>query len=322
MTRDAFGWTAQRQTDFADYEADGLLPGRITGEHRTHFRVATEVGEVTAEIQGRLRKSASLRSDLPGVGDFVALRLSISDGPAIIEAVLPRATALIRKAAGEARPQLLAANIDVIFIVMGLDGDFNLQRLERYLDLVRDSGSSAVIVANKIDLASDLTTAKREMMAVAPGIPLHTISARDRRSVSELESYFTRNRTVALIGSSGAGKSTLTNQLLGRDAQATQDVRVHDDRGRHTTTHRQMYFRDNGGAIIDTPGMRGLELWNEPQATLTSFDDIETLAGQCKFRNCQHMTEPACAVRAAVVRGKITAEHLSSYQRRPGSPKR
>ncbi len=322
MTRAAFGWTAQRQSDFAPFAADGLIPGRVVGEHRTHFRVATERDEVSAEIQGRLRQSARLRSDLPGVGDFVALRLSMGDGPAMIEAVLPRSTALVRKAAGEARPQLLAANIDVIFIVMGLDGDFNLQRLERYLDLVRDSGSSPVIVANKIDLARDITTAKREMTAVAPGVPLHTISARDQTSAAELESYFAGNQTVALIGSSGAGKSTLTNQLLGRDAQATQEVRVHDDRGRHTTTHRQLYFRETGGAIIDTPGMRGLELWNEPQESLTNFDDIEALATQCKFRNCQHVTEPACAVRSAVARGEITAEHLTSYQHRPRTPQR
>ena len=322
MTRAAFGWTAQRQTDFANFATDGLIPGRVVGEHRTHFRVATEAEEITAEIQSRLRKSAQLRSDLPGVGDFVALRLSAGDGPAMIDAVLPRSTALVRKAAGEARPQLLAANIDVIFIVMGLDGDFNLQRLERYLDLVRDSGSASVIVANKIDLAQNLAAATKEISAVAPGVPLHAISARGRTGVDKLKAYFDHNRTIALIGSSGAGKSTLTNQLLGRDAQATQEVRVHDDRGRHTTTHRQLYFREHGGAIIDTPGMRGLELWNAPTESPLNFDDIEALASQCKFRNCQHVTEPACAVRAAVATGTITPQHLASYQQRPRAPPR
>lgn len=317
-----FGWNSQRQQKFAAYASAGLLPGRVVGEHRTHFRVATEVAELTAEITGRLRNIAEQRSDLPGVGDFVALQLSAGDGPASIEAVLPRSSALIRKAAGEQRPQLIAANIDVIFIVTGLDGDFNLQRLERYLALVRESGATPVIVANKIDLAADLAGVTKQIETLAPGVALHAISARTHASIADLEHYFDGNRTIALIGSSGAGKSTLTNQLLGRDAQATGEVRSHDSRGRHTTTHRALFLRDAGGAIIDTPGMRGLELWNAQHDAADNFEDIEALAADCKFSNCRHESEPGCAVRAAVKRGDLDQARFASYPRSPRSSRR
>jgi ribosome biogenesis GTPase / thiamine phosphate phosphatase len=313
----AFGWTPQRQDAFAAHTKAGLVPGRVVGEHRTHFQVATEFGELTAEITGRLRNSAKQRSDMPGVGDFVVLQPSIGDGPASIETVLPRTSALIRKAAGEERPQLLAANVDVIFIVTGLDGDFNLQRLERYLALVAESGALPVIVVNKIDLSDDVAGVLDQIATIAPRVALCPISAREGDGVDGLESYFEGNQTVALIGSSGAGKSTLTNQLLGRDAQATQEVRSHDSRGRHTTTHRQLFLRATHGAIIDTPGMRGLELWNPVQEPEANFDDIDALAGDCKFRNCMHVSEPGCAVRAAVARGDLDAERFARYPRRP-----
>jgi ribosome biogenesis GTPase / thiamine phosphate phosphatase len=310
---EAVGWTRQRQEDFAVHTSDGLLPGRVVGEHRTHYQVATDVGELTAEMSGRLRKSAVQRSDLPGVGDFVAVRLSVGDGPAILEEVLPRTSAIIRMAASEQRPQLLAANVDVAFIVTGLDGDFNLQRIERYLALVRDSGAVAVIVANKIDVSADVAAALAQIAAIAHGVPVLAISARDGKDIGKLETYLDDAQTAVFIGSSGVGKSTLTNQLLGRDAQATQEVRSHDSRGRHTTTHRQLFTRPQGGAIIDTPGIRGLELWTTPTTDAARFEDIEALAAQCRFRDCRHVSEPACAVRAAVARGDIDAGHLASY---------
>ncbi len=286
------------------------MPGRVVGEHRTHFQVATGVAELSATITARHRKEAAQRSDLPGVGDFVAVRLSGDDGKATIEAVLPRATAMVRKAAGEHRPQLVAANIDVIFIVTALDRDFNLQRLERYLALVRDSGAQPVIVANKSDLPHDSASTTNQIAKIAPEVPVHAISARGARGIAELERYFDGNRTIVLVGSSGVGKSTMTNQLLGRDAQATQDVRAHDSRGRHTTTHRQLFIRPQGGAIIDTPGMRGLEQWIETASIDPLVEDIEAIALRCKFRNCRHDTEPGCAVRAAMASGEIDAARV------------
>lgn len=316
MTLEALGWSGQRQADFAAHAAGGLVPGRVVGEHRSHYRVATDSTELTAGTTGRVRNTAEQRSDLPGVGDFVALRLAVGDGPATIEVVLPRTSALVRKASGEPRPQLLAANVDVLFIVTAPDGDFNLPRIERYLALVRNSGAAPVIVLNKADLTDDVIGLTGQIAAIAPGVPIHAISARARDGVRDLERYFEGNRTVGLIGSSGVGKSTLTNELLGRAAQATQEVRAHDSRGRHTTTHRQLFTRPQGGAIIDTPGMRGVELWNTPQGVDNDFEDIEALATQCKFRNCRHDSEPACAVRAAVGRGDLEAGRLASYVKR------
>lgn len=313
MALAALGWNESWRQKFAAIAAPGLVPGRVVGEHRTHFQVATDEAEVSAEMTGRLRNSAAQRSDLPGVGDFVALRLSIGDGPASIEAVLPRASELIRKAAGETRPQLIAANVDTIFIVTGLDGDFNIQRIERYVALVRNGRIEPVIVVNKVDLSTDVAGAFAQIEAVEPGITIHPISARDTTSVSVLERYFDGGKTVALIGSSGVGKSTLTNALLGRDAQATQEVRAYDSRGRHTTTHRQLFMRAKGGTLIDTPGMRGLELWTQVQNDKPDFADLEALALECKFRNCAHRSEPGCAVQAAVARGEVEAERVEAF---------
>ena len=313
MTLNVLGWNERWQKEFAALKADGLVPGRVIGEHRSHFQVALEETERSAGTTGRLRNAAKERSDLPGVGDFVALRLAPGDGAATIEAVLPRLSALIRKAAGENRPQLLAANIDVVFIMTTPDGDLNLPRLERYLALVGDSGAAPVIVVNKADLARDAVEITRRIGGIAPGVPIYVVSARGRDGIHDLERFFDGNRTIAFVGSSGVGKSTLTNLLLGRAAQATQEVRAHDSRGRHTTTHRQLFTRPEGGSIIDTPGMRALEIWNTPAEVVSGFEDIEALAARCKFRDCRHESEPACAVRAAVERGELHAERTAAY---------
>ena len=320
MTLAALGWNDRWRDAFEAIGGTSLLPARVIGEHRTHFDVATDVAELTAVLPTRLRNAATERSDLAGVGDFVALNLIGSDGHATIEAVLPRATAIIRKASSEQRPQLIAANVDWVLVVTALDGDLNLQRLERYVALIADSRAAAAIVVNKSDLADSVTGTLAqnlaEIAAIAPGVPLHAISARAANSLAELEQYFANNQTVALIGSSGVGKSTLTNRLLVREAQATQEVRASDNRGRHTTTHRQLFLRPGGGSLMDTPGMRGLELWNTVAPPTDNFDDIEALATQCKFRDCKHASEPACAVRAAITTGALDAAHLARYAKR------
>lgn len=312
MSLDAVGWSGQRQTEFGVHAANGLIPGRIVSEHRSHYRVATNSIELSAAMTGRLRNAATQRSDLAGVGDFVALRPAAGDGAATIEEVLRRTSALVRKASGEQRPQLLVANVDVVFIVTAPDGDFNLPRIERLLALVRDSGAAPVIILNKADLADDVHGVVDQIVAFAPGVPVHAISARSG-GISDIERYFDGNQTVSLIGSSGVGKSTLTNKLTGYAEQATQEVRAHDSRGRHTTTHRQLFIRPQGGSLIDTPGMRGLELWKSEDKVELDFDDIEALASRCRFRNCRHDREPGCAVRAALERGDIESARLASY---------
>ncbi len=261
MNLERFGWSSLRGDAFGAYAADGFVPGRVVSEHRSHFQVVTTAGECSAELVGRLRNEAVLRSDLPAVGDFVALRPALVDGPAQIQALLPRTSALIRKASGNDRPQVLAANIDFVFIVTAPDGDFNPARLDRLLALVGDSGANPVIVLNKADLAVNVPMFTGQIAAIAKSVPLHVISARSREGIGAFESYFGNHQTVGLIGSSGVGKSTLTNMLLGHEAQAIQPVRSHDSRGRHTTTHRQLFARSGGGCIIDTPGMRSIERW-------------------------------------------------------------
>jgi ribosome biogenesis GTPase len=269
--------------------------------------------ELTAIVTGRVRNSARDRSELPGVGDFVGVRPSRGDGPATIEIVLPRTTALIRKASGEERPQLLVSNVDVALVVTAADADFNLARIERYLALVQESGARPVVIVNKSDLRSDASDLTNRIVEIAPAVPVHALSARDHACARDIEIYFKDNQTVVMIGSSGVGKSTLTNRLLGRDVQATREVRAHDGRGRHTTTHRQLFLRPAGGALIDTPGLRGLELWKPPAGTGSEFDDLEALALKCKFRDCHHDREPGCAVRAAVERGDLDVQRAESF---------
>ncbi|MES2471540.1 MAG: ribosome small subunit-dependent GTPase A [Pseudomonadota bacterium] len=315
MSLEALGWNLRWQEKFGARGCDGLVPARVVAEHRGRYRIATEDRELAAGTTGRLRNLADQRSDLPGVGDFVGAALSEGDSPAMIEAVLPRTSALIRKASGKPSPQLLAANVDVVFIVTSMGDDFNLPRLKRYFALVQKSGAAPVIVVNKSDLKSTIIGLVGEIEELGNTMPVHVISARVRESTQVLEQYFSGNRTIALIGSSGVGKSTLTNQLVGRDAQATQEVRGHDGRGRHTTTSRHLLVRPQGGILIDTPGLRGLETW-DAKASQTAFDDIESLALQCRFRNCRHNTEPACAVRSAVARGDLAPAILSDYIKR------
>ncbi len=313
---EALGWNGQRTLEFEPYAADGLMPGRLVAEHRTHYRVATKFAEISVKIGGRFRSEAAQRTDLPGVGDFVAVRPSAVGGPGLIEAILPRMSALVRTSAGEPRPQLVAENVDFIFFVMALDGDFNVQRLQRYPALAAESGAAPVIVINKADIEHVAAETTGQIVDIAPGAAMHIVSARNATGMAELTRYLDGNRTIALVGSSGAGKSTRTNQLLGQTLQATQEVRAHDSRGRHTTTHRQLFIRPRGGAIIDTPGMRGLELWERSKRVESDFEDIEALAAQCRFRNCRHVSEPACAVRAALASGVLDAKRFAHFMQR------
>lgn len=310
------GWNDEWQRKFEPYAAEALAPGRILAEHKELYRVATDITELPAEVAGKLRFEAVRRSDFPAVGDFVALRLPDGGGPALIHAILPRKTAFIRKAAGEsADDQVVASNVDAVFIMTSLDRDFNLRRLERYLTLVWEGGAQPVVLLNKADLCEETDALLNDINDVAFGVPVHIISALTGEGLEALEPYLRQGFTVSFVGSSGVGKSTLLNRLLGRQVQATQEVRADDSRGRHTTTHRELFVRPEGGIIIDTPGMRELQLWHAREGIEKTFSEIDALAAQCRFHDCHHGNEPGCAVRAAVERGEVDPERLASYDK-------
>ncbi|HVO98753.1 MAG TPA: ribosome small subunit-dependent GTPase A [Bryobacteraceae bacterium] len=282
---------------------------RVAAEHRNSYVLLCEDGsELHATLAGKLRFETTRREDLPAVGDFVRVRDSV------IEEVLARRTVIRRKAAGETtEAQVLAANIDTVFVVAGLDHDFNLRRLERYCATVRASGVQAVVALNKSDLCDDLDERLRQVRAVAPGTDIVAISALCGDGIGALRPYLIPGETVAFLGSSGAGKSTLINLLLGRDRQLTGAVRQSDSRGRHTTTHRELLETTAGAFLIDTPGLRELQPWVDADDIDGAFPEIETLALQCHYRDCSHASEQGCAVQAAIEGGSLDAGRFASY---------
>jgi ribosome biogenesis GTPase len=316
---DALGWDARLDETFAPHAAAGMTPARVSLEHTHIYRVLTRDGEMLARVAGRLRHQAAARADFPAVGDWVAVEPSPHGGDARIRAVLPRFSRFSRRAAGDpTEEQIVAANIDTVFLVAGLDGDFNPRRLERYLVVARESGATPVIVLNKADLVADASRHAAAVQALAPAVPIYPVSCRAPATLEPLKAHLGFGKTGALLGSSGAGKSTIVNRLFGEDLLRTRDVRESDSRGRHTSTHRQLVLLPGGGVLIDTPGMRELQLWDTGEALGGAFEDIDELAGQCRFRDCGHLTEPGCAVRAAVDRGEVLPARLESFHKLAG----
>lgn len=313
MSIERFGWSTEMEEAFAPRRAGGLVPARVVVQQRGRYTVEAEDGERAAEPAGRLRHEAA-SGGLPVTGDWVAVRAGAA-GPAVIEAVLPRRTAFVRKAAGEATvAQVVAANFDLAFVVAALPDDVNLRRLERYVTAVWESGASPVVVLTKTDLADDVAGSALAVAAVAPGVAVHAISSVTGEGVADLHALLAPNRTAVLVGSSGVGKSTLVNRLLGRERQAVAGLRA-DGRGRHTTTHRELVPLPRGGLLLDTPGMRELGLWAEEESLDAAFDDVAALASACRFADCTHEHEPGCAVLAAVDDGRLDAARLESYRK-------
>lgn len=316
-TLEDLGWTPRFAAAFEPHRSRHLTPGRVSLEHTHIYRVLSPDGERLARIAGRLRHEATGPADFPAIGDWVALESTQSDtGTCRIRAVLPRATQFARRAAGNpTEPQVVAANIDVVFLVSGLDNDFNPRRIERYLVTAWDSGATPVIVLNKADLVDDVDAYIREVERVARGVAVETVSARQAESVDRLRAHLGRGKTAALLGSSGVGKSSIANVLIGEDRLRTREVRASDSRGRHTSVSRQMVMLPDGGILIDTPGMRELQLWDTSDALAGAFADIDGLAADCRFRDCRHQSEPGCAVIAAVEGGSLPAERLESFRK-------
>ena len=309
------GWDEDWARAFAPYAADDLVPARVAIEFNYLYRVYAAAGELQAQHAGRMRHQATGREQLSAVGDWVAVRPSAGEATATIEAIVPRRTKFSRKVAGElTEEQIVAANIDTVFLVMGLDGDYNPRRLERYLLLAHESGARPVVILNKADVAEHLSEDIDGIKALAVGIPVHAMSAKQRDGVDIIESYLGPGKTGALLGSSGVGKSTLVNAIIGEEMLATREVRAHDSRGRHTTRHRHLIMLpDRRGLLIDTPGMRELQLWTQTDTIRDTFDDIEALAAGCHFTDCGHREEPRCAVKQAIEDGELSADRLMSY---------
>jgi len=309
-----YGWDAAFDAAFDECAAEGLVAGRVIKQARDRSTLITAAGEIAGEVSGRFRHQARGPSDYPAVGDWAAVRL-VPDGPALVEAILARRSAFTRKAAGEAvEAQVVAANVDTVFLVSGLDGDLNLRRIERYLATAWSSGAEPVVVLNKADLRADLAGVVAAVSAVAPGTPVVAVQARAAGGLEPLTPYLVAGRTVALLGSSGVGKSTIINRLLGEERFRTAGMSdAAAGRGRHTTTSRELVRLPDGALLIDTPGMRELGLWADDDGIDRTFDEIDRLAARCRFPDCSHEHEPGCAVRAAVEAGTVEAGRWQSF---------
>ncbi|MFD1177301.1 ribosome small subunit-dependent GTPase A [Paenibacillus puldeungensis] len=315
MDLNVWGWNSERDTAFEQLGLEHVCPARVIADHGRKYRVITPRGEGWAEMTGKLQFELGERSEYPAVGDWVALRYLEDEGAdGVIHGLLPRSSRISRRAAGSVpMEQIVAANVDLLFLVAALNQDFNLRRLERYLIMAWNSGASPVVVLSKADLSDDPERHVSDVELIAPGVPVIAVSALQDEGKEQIDALLKPGVTVALTGSSGSGKSTIVNWMAGQDIQLTQEIREDDSRGRHTTTHRELFLLPQGAVMIDTPGMRELQLWDDDGGWSEAFNDITELAKQCRFSDCHHELEAGCAVKEAIQSGQLDPKRLDNY---------
>jgi ribosome biogenesis GTPase len=309
-----FGWNSHFEGHCARHQNNNLIPARVSFQGKGVYRLVSEQGEFWAEAAGVFRNEAPGSGNIPICGDWVLADNPIGKDRTVIRFLLPRTTSLSRKHAGTAfGPQMVAANIDTLCLVSGLDSDFNPRRIERYLVIAWESGARPVIVLNKADICPNVTALLTEAAALAPGVPVLAVSARDGDGMEKILKYTGRGQTLTLLGSSGAGKSSIVNRLLGRPAQEVREIDPKTGRGMHTTSARHLFLLPSGGLIMDSPGLREIQIWSADAGLDTTFEDIKALGKECRFRDCSHQSEPGCRVRESVDRGELDAGRLASY---------
>jgi ribosome biogenesis GTPase len=308
------GFNAFFQKHFEQCQQTNISVGRISAEYKESYRIFSEYGELLAIISGKFRNNCNNREDFPAVGDWVLFQRIENENKAIIQVILQRKSKFSRKVAGnETQEQVIASNVDFAFIVCALNYDFNPRRIERYLSLVWQSGATPVIILSKADLCQDVEEKIAEVEKIAFAVDIHVINNISKEGIIALNKYFYNNQTVVLLGSSGVGKSTMINNLAKADIMKVNELRNNIDKGRHTTTHKQMIILPDGGMIIDTPGIRELQLWDAQEGISHTFNDIEELSQYCKFNNCLHNNEPGCAVQKAIKEGLLESKRLENY---------
>ncbi len=313
-----YGWTNQLENEFNNIEKNDCVAARVICCYGEIYSLLCDDGELQGRLSGKFLYNSVSKTDYPAVGDWVVITKNETTGT--IHSILTRKSIISRQSARAVRSdkteeQIIASNIDTIFIVSGLDRDFNIRRLERYFTLAMESGANPVIVLNKADICDDLSTKIAEVEGIAFGMPIIAVSALKSSGLEPLDQYLIEGKTIAFIGSSGVGKSSLINSLLGEDKQDTGGVREMDGRGKHTTTRRELILMPQNCLLMDTPGMKELQLWSDEDSLNSVFDDVYSLTLECKFSNCAHKSEPGCAIKKAMEDGKLTAERYKNYQK-------